>query len=85
MFSRHASQCLLSLLGMYILQGCKSGMTIRLQVAGTGGIGPVTGEAQWVLASLGLRCWEEGGGHAWSLSCVGTLGTNIGFGIGCAG
>ena len=67
------------------VQRCKSGMTIRLREARNGGTGPVTGEAQWVLASLGRRCWEEGGGHAWSLSCVGTLGNNIGFGIGCAG
>ena len=60
-------------------------MTIRLPVAGNGGTSPVTGEDLWVLASLGRRCWEEGGDHAWSLSCVGTLGTDIGFGIECAG
>ena len=67
------------------VQRCKSVMTIRLRVAGNGGTGPVTGEAQWVLASLGWRCWEEGGGHAWSVLCDLDVGTNIGFGIGCAG
>ena len=46
------------------VQRCKSVMTISLWVAGNMGMGPVTGETQWVLASLGRRCWEEGGAHA---------------------
>ena len=65
--------CQLSM--VYGLEGVL-GSGYGLRVAGNGGTGHVTGEAQWVLASFGWRCWEAGGGHAWSLSCVGTLGTD---------
>ena len=54
------------------IQGYKSVMIIRLLWGN--GTGLVTGEAQWTLALLNWGSREEGGGHAWLLSCVGMLG-----------